>query len=111
MKKKLLIVLFIIILFVGGYVVLNEYQKKQLVNEAQEKAVEYVENNYKDIKTVQVSNRNNDFSSMGTVGIGGNINNEDRLTFYITFLIENNEVGEVQTIVEAHDFPDRKDGE
>ena len=111
MKKKLLIIFSIIILIIGGYFILNEYKKKRLVNEAQDKVEEYLTENYEDVESVQVSTDNYDFSPMGTLGIGGNINNEDHLTFYITFLIENNKVGEVQTIVEAPDFPDRKDGE
>src|SRR5699024_12805629 len=111
MKKKLLIILLIIVLFIGGYFVLNEFKKKRLVNEAQEKAEIYVIENYENIESVQIATDNYDFSPMGTLGVGGRINNTDHLTFYITFLIENNKVGEVQTIVEALDFPDRKDGE
>lgn len=56
--KKMLTILSIIVLIIGGYFVLNEYQKKQLVNEAQKKAEEYVVENYKDIESVQVSTDN-----------------------------------------------------
>lgn len=42
---------------------------------------------------------------MGGLSIGGHINNKDHLTFYITFLIKGNEVGDVISIVEAPDFP------
>src|SRR5699024_121959 len=108
MKKKLLIILSIIVLIIGGYFVMNEYKKKRLVNEAQEKAEEYVMENYEDVESVQVNPDNYHFKPMGTLGIGGHINNEDGLTFYITFLIEDNKVGEMQTIVKAPDFPDRK---
>ena len=111
MKKRLLIISIIIIVFIGGYFVLSEYKKKNQVNEAQEKAEIYVIENYENIESVQIATDNYDFSPMGTLGVGGRINNTDHLTFYITFLIENNKVGEVQTIVEAPDFPDRKDGE
>src|SRR5699024_6927359 len=111
MKKRLLIISIIIIVFIGGYFVLSEYKKKNQVNEAQEKAEIYVIENYENIERVQIATDNYDFSPMGTLGVGGRINNTDHLTFYITFLIENNKVGEVQTIVEAPDFPDRKDGE
>jgi len=111
MKKKLLIIFLIIIIIIGGYFVLNEFKKKHLVNEAQEKAEKYVIENYEDVENVQVSNDNYNFKPTGTLGIGGRINNNDELYFYVTFLIENNEVGELRTIVEAHDFPDRKDGE
>lgn len=111
MKKKLIIIFSTIVLIIAGYFVLSEYKKKNQVNEAQEKAEIYVIENYENIESVQIATDNYDFSPMGTLGVGGRINNTDHLTFYITFLIENNKVGEVQTIFEAPDFPDRKDGE
>src|SRR5699024_9520800 len=111
MKKKLLIILLNIVLFIGGYVVLNKCKKKRLVNETQEQAEIYVIENYENIESVQIATDNYDFSPMGSLGVAGRITNTDRLTFYITFLIENNKVGEVQTIVEAPYFADRKDGE
>src|SRR5699024_6717963 len=111
MKKKLLIILLIIVLFIGGYFVLNEFKKKRLVNEAQEKAEIYVIQNYENIDSVQIATDNYELRPMGTLGVGGRLNNTEHLTFYITFLIENTKVGVVQTIVEASDSPDRKDGE
>src|SRR5699024_9773543 len=111
MKKKLLIILSIIVLIIGGYFVMNEYKKKRLVNEAQEKAEEYLKENYDDIESVQVKPDNYHFDPMGGLSVGGHINNNDELYFNITFPIEKNEVGKVESIVESHDFPDRKDGE
>ena len=111
MKKKLLIILSIIVLIIGGYFVLNELKKKHLVNEAQEKAEKYVMENYEDVESVQITPDNYRFKPMGTLGVGGRINEEDKLYFYATFLIEKNKVGELRTIVKAHDFPDRKDEE
>src|SRR5690625_7338163 len=109
MKNKLLIILSIIVLIIGGYFVLNELKKKHLVNEAQEKAEKYVMENYEDVESVQITPDNYRFKPMGTLGVGGRINEEDKLYFYATFLIENNEVGELRTIVKAHDFPDRSE--
>lgn len=111
MKKKLLIILLIIIIFVGGYFVLNELKKKHLVNEAQEKAEKYVIVNYEDVESVQVTPDNYHFDPMGGLSIGGHINNKDELFFNISFLIKNNEVGEVLSIVEAQNFPPEKDEE
>src|SRR5699024_1627967 len=111
MKKKLLIILSIIVLIIGGYFVMNEYKKKRLVNEAQEKAEEYLKENYDDIESVQVTHDNYHFDPMGGLSVGGHINNNDELYINITFPIEKNEVGKVESIVESHDFPDRKDGE
>lgn len=84
---------------------MKEYKKKQLINEAQDKAEEYLMENYEDVESVQINTDNYHFKPMGTLGIGGHINNEDKLTFYITFLIDNDEIDEVQTIVEAPEFP------
>src|SRR5699024_6088028 len=111
MKKRLLIILSIIVLIIGGYFVMNEYNKKRLVNEAKEKAEEYVKENYDDIESVQVTPDNYHFDKMGGLSVSCHINNTDDLYFNITFLIEKNEVGKVESIVESHDFPDRKDGE
>src|SRR5699024_2061690 len=108
MKKKLLIILSIIVLIIGGYFILNEYKKKRLVSEAQEKAEEYEKDNYEDVESVQVTPDNYAFTPMGSVGVGEHINNEDHLTFHITFLIENNEIGELRTIVEGPNFPPEK---
>jgi len=73
--------------------------------------VEYVKHNYKNVKSVQITPDHYHFKPTGTLGIGGHINNEDKLRFYITFLIEDNGAGEMQTIVKASDFPGRKDEE
>ena len=68
MKKKLLIILSIIVLIIGGYFVLNEFKKKRLVNEAQEKAEIYVIENYENIESVQIATDNYDFSPMTLKG-------------------------------------------
>src|SRR5699024_10321137 len=111
MKKKLLIIFSIIVLIIGGYFIFNEFKKKQLVNEAQGKAEEYLKENYDDIESVQVTPDNYRFKPMGTLGIGGHINNNDDLYFYVIFLIDNNKVGEIRTIAEASDFPHENDDE
>src|SRR5699024_4840524 len=105
MKKKLLIIVLIVVLIIGGYFILNEFKKKQLVNEAQEKAEEYLIVNYEDVESVEVSTNNYYLILTGSIEIGGHINNKDHLTFYITFLIKDNEVGDVISIVQAPDFP------
>ena len=108
MKKKLLIIFSIIVLIIAGYFVINEYKKKRLVNEAQEKADGYLIENYKNIEEVHIDEDYYFFDPMGGLSVGGHVNNKDHLTFNITFLLENNEVGEVESIVKAPDFPDRK---
>ena len=111
MKKKLLIVVLIVVLIISGYFVWSEIKKKRLVNEAQEKAEEYVMDNYEEVESVQITPDNYRFKPMGTLGVGGRINEEDNLYFYAIFLIVKNKVGELRTIVKAHNFPDRKDEE
>src|SRR5699024_12417775 len=111
MKKKLLIILSIIVLIIGGYFVLNELKKKHLVSEAQEKAEEYVMENYEDVESVQITHDNYRITPMGTIGEGGHINNEDKLYFYVTFLLKNKILGEYRTIIETQDFTKRNVGE
>src|SRR5699024_9581808 len=108
MKNKLLIILSIIVLLIRAYFILNEDKKNRLVCEAQEKAEIYMKDNYEDVESVQVTPDNYGFTPMGSVGVGVHINNEDHLTFHITFLIENNEIGELLTIVEGPNFPPEK---
>lgn len=86
-------------------------KKKKLVNETQEKAEEHLMENYEGVEKVNIDREYHFFDPMGGLSVGGHINNKDNLTFNITFLLKNNEVGEVESIVKAPDFPDRKDGE
>src|SRR5699024_3080456 len=111
MKRKLLIILSIIVLLMVGYFLLIEFKKKQLVNEAQKKEEEYVIEKFEDVEKIQITTDNYHFDPMGGLSVGGRINEEDKLYFYATFLIEKNKVGELRTIVKAHDFPDRQDEE
>lgn len=111
MKKKLIIIFLIIVILIGGYFVMKEFRKKQLVSDAQEKAEVYLIENYGDIEDVHIDKEYYNFDPMGGLSVGGHVNHKDKLYFNITFPIEKNEVGEVESIVEAHDFPDRKDGE
>lgn len=107
MKKNLLIILIVIVLFVVGYFGMKEYKEKQLVNEAQDKAEEYLMENYEDVESVQIDPDNYHFDPMGGLSVGGYINNENHLTFYITFLIQDNKVGELRTVTKPSDFPDK----
>src|SRR5699024_5941171 len=109
MKRKLLIILSIIVLFIGGYLLLNEFKKKHLVNEAQEKAETYVMENYEGVEEVKIDPEIKHFSPMGSLSIGGYINHNEDVQFYITLLIYNNEVGEERTMATPSDFQTRKD--
>src|SRR5699024_9284095 len=111
MKRKLLIILSIIVLFMVGYFLLNEFKKKQLVNEAQEKAEEYVIENFEDVESIQIISDNYHFDPMGVGGlsVGGYINNNEDLSFIALLTVDGNKVQEVTSIVTAPDFPDRKD--
>ena len=111
MKKKLLIILSIIVLIIGGYFVMNEYKKKRLVNEAQEKAEVYLIENYENVEDVHIDKKYYNFDPMDGLSVGGHVNNKNHLTFNISFFIDNNEVGDVISIVEAPDFPPDKDEE
>jgi len=85
--------------------------KKQLVNNAQEKAEEHLIENYQGIEEVNIDREYYFFDPMGGLSVGGHINNKNRLTFNISFVLENNKIGRVESIVKAPGFPERKDGE
>src|SRR5699024_5338794 len=108
-KKKLLLIFLIIIIFIGGYFVFNEYKKKLLVNEAQEKAEEYVMENYEKIDSVQITPDNYRVTSMVTVVVGEDIHSVDHLTNYINFLIVGNVVAEQRNNAKPSDFPEEKE--
>src|SRR5699024_10817404 len=88
---------------------LKEFKKKHLINEAQIKAKMYVVENYEGVEEVKIDPEIKHFSPMGSLSIGGYINNNEDLHFYITFLINNNEVGEERTIATHPDISNRKD--
>ena len=90
---------------------MNEYKKKRLVNEAQEKAEEHIIESYKGIEEINIDREYYFFDPMGGLSVGGHINNDEELYFNASFLIEKNEVGRVLSVVKAHDFPDRQDEE
>src|SRR5699024_6497488 len=108
MKRKLLIILSIIVLFIGGDLLLNEFKKKHLVNEAQEKAETYVMENYEGVEEVKIDPEIKHSSPTGSLSIGGYINHTAALPPYITSLTDNNEVGEERTIATPSDFPTTK---
>src|SRR5699024_5414586 len=110
MKKKLLIIILsIMVLIIVGYFILNEFKKKHLINEEQEKAERCMMKNYEVVEEIKIEYEIKHFSTIGSISIGGYINNNEDLHFYITFLICNNEVGEERTIATPSDFPSRKD--
>src|SRR5699024_6186799 len=111
MKKKLLIIFSIIVLIIGGYFVMNEYKKKRLVNEAQEKAEEHIIESYKGIEEVNIDRESYFFDPIGGLSVGGHINNDEELYFNASFLIEKYELESVLSVVRAHDFQDRQDEE
>src|SRR5699024_9138936 len=101
MKKIHLIIVLIVVLILGDYFILNEFKKKTLVDDAQEKAEEYSIINNEDVVSVQGSTDNYHLTPTGTLGIGGHTNDKDHLTCYITFLTKDNEGGDVISIVQA----------
>src|SRR5699024_8628540 len=111
MKKKLLIIFSIIVLFIVGYFVLNEFKKKRLVDGAQEKAEVYLIENYENVEDVHIDKEYHNFDTMGGFSVGGHVDNKDHLTFHRSFVIDNNEVGALMSIIEAPDFTPEKDEE
>src|SRR5699024_12701472 len=108
MNKYLLIIFSIIVLIIGGYFILNEYKKKRLVNEAQEKAEENVMDNYEEVESVQITPDNYRFKPMGTLGVGGRINEEDNLYFLGIFFNVKKKRGKLRTNIKGSYFQGKK---
>ena len=111
MKNKLLIIILVVIICIGGYFIMDHFKKKRLVSEAQEKAEQYVMENYEEIETVHIDSENYHFDPMGGLSVGGYINNDEKLYFHALCTIHDNEVQKVTSLVKASNFPDRKDKE
>lgn len=109
MKKKILFIFSMIILFIGGYFLVDEYNKRQLVQDAQEKAEEFILQNYEGIETVEINPDNYHFDPMEGLSIGGKVNNNDDLYFHVLFMIHHNEIRDVHSIVTAPNFPSKKE--
>src|SRR5699024_9075295 len=90
MKKKPSVFFIGIIIIIGGYFLMNEYQKMQLVKEAQQKTETFIHRNYEDIDEVY-------------------INKDKSLFFNIMFNTQNNKVGDVTSVFSSKDFPPEKE--
>jgi hypothetical protein len=101
----------VLIILTGGYWMINDYQKKQLVMEAQENAIQFIENNYENINQVTINKDNYKFypKSLGGLGVTGYVNNDTSLYFSINYGTNGNELGEVTSIVNAKNFPPEKE--
>lgn len=109
MKKKLIYILIGLLIILGGYIMVGEFQKKQLVKEAQEKAEKFLYRNYDNINEVAVNKENYQFDPMGGLSIGGHVNGEPELYFNIMFNTSDNQVGRVTDIVKPKEFPPNKE--
>ena len=109
MKKKLIYILIGIFIILGGYIMVGEFQKKQLVKEAQEKSESFLYRNYEDIDEVTVNKENYEFDPMGGLSIGGHVNGKPELYFNIMFDTFNNQVGKVTSVLKPKEFPANKE--
>src|SRR5699024_10960184 len=109
MKKKPSVFFIGIIIIIGGYFLMNEYQKMQLVKEAQQKTETFIHRNYEDIDEVYINKKNYKFDPMSELSIEGHINGNKSLSLNIMFNIKNNKVGDVTSAVSSKDFPPEKE--
>lgn len=109
MKKKPSVFFIGIIIIIGGYFLMNEYQKMQLVKEAQQKTETFIHRNYEDIDEVYINKKNYKFDPMSGLSIGGHINGDKSLFFNIMFNTQNNKVGDVTSVFSSKDFPPEKE--
>ena len=110
MKKKLSYILIGIVIIIGGYLLVSEYQKKQIVKEAQKKVeIFFLYRNYEDISEVAVNKENYQFSPLGGLSIGGHVNGKKELFFNIMFDASDGQVGKVMSVFSPKDFPTEKE--
>src|SRR5699024_2550061 len=109
MKKKPSVFFIGIIIIIGGYFLMNEYQKMQMVKEAQQKTEIFIHSNYEDIDEVYINKKNYKFDPMSELYIGGHINGDKSLFFNIMFNTQNNKVGDVTSVFSSKDFPPEKE--
>ena len=111
MKSKILIVLSIIILIIGGYWLMNENKEKKLVKEAQKQAELFVKRNFEDIQEVTINKDNYKFypAALGGLSITGYVNGDKSLFFSVDFQTGNNQIGEVTSFLNPKDFPSEKE--
>src|SRR5699024_12514421 len=98
MKKKILFIFSMIILFISGYFLVDEYNKRQLVQDAQEKAEEFILQNYEGIETVEINPDNYHYDSMESLSIGCKLNNNDDLYLHVISIVSDNDFWDVHII-------------
>lgn len=109
MKKKLIYILIGLLIIIGGYFAMGEYQKQQLIKEAYKKAEVFLQDNYEGIHDISLSKDNIFFDPLGGVSIGGHVNEDSALYFNIRFDLPNKKVGKVTSIVNPKNFPSEKE--
>ena len=109
MKSKALIIFLILLMLVGGYLGVNHFQKMKLVKEAQAQTEIFLQANYDGITEIYVNKENYSFNPMGGLGIGGHVNGEKDLSFYVKYYIEDGNLGRVTSIFIPSDFPKKKE--
>lgn len=91
MKKKILIALLIILSITGGWLLMKENQKKDLLNMESPRIEKYLKYNYKDIKSVTFTDVSN--NPTGVPHIKGYVNNDKKQYFDVGIYSEKFDAG------------------
>lgn len=102
--RRLYIILITIIIVIIGVSALKFFKDKQEFSDASEITMTYVKNNFKDIKTIEVTET--EYSPIGTIFVSGYINNDENLKFSSNVNPKEKMVNSIST---SEKFPETKE--
>lgn len=109
MKKILFYFLAALVVIIGVYLLLGEYQERKLVKEAQEKAESFIYQNYEGVTEVKVNKDNYQFDPMGGLSVGGHVNGDTELYFTLLYNTSSEGIEKVTSVVSPENFPSEKE--
>lgn len=109
MKKTLVYILTALLVIIGVYILLSEYQEDKLVKEAQGKAESFIYRNYEGITEVRINKENYQFDPMGGLSVGGHVNGETELYFTLLYNTSSEGIEKVTSVVSPENFPSEKE--
>ena len=97
----------ICIILIGGYLAVDSYKEKKLVEKAQTEAELFIKRNFEDINEVSINKDRYNFypKDLGGLSITGYVNGDKDLYFNVNFATKDNKIGKVTSVVKPKEFP------